>query len=79
MAASLTITAKVGPDIQVTALEFDELVSLEFAYTHGHIKDGVIEVTYMKDNDVKIQYFDMSTVLTVTYVIAGTTHTITIA
>jgi len=76
---TVTITGTLGPDVDVTSLVIENVKSIKFEYTSDGIKSGVIEIAYVVNEDVKIQYFDLSTVSTVTYTISGADTAIVIS
>lgn len=76
---TVTITAAVGPGLEVTALVFENVKSIKYEYTFGELKSGVIEIVYMEENDRKIQYFDMDGITTVTHTITGANTAIVIS
>ena len=76
---TVTITAPVGPGLEADELVFDNVIAIKFIYTFDEIKNGSIEITYVVEDDMKIQYFDLDGVATVTYTITGADTAIVIS
>lgn len=70
MPDTVTVTAKTGPGLAVTALPITNATGLEF--------DFAKEVLTVRHNST-YKEFDLRTVATATFVIAGTEYTVTIS
>lgn len=71
--ATVTITGKLGPGLEVTSLVFNDVTAVNF-----QIKNNTIDI----EQEYKAQkhtIFDYDETATVTYVIAGDAATITIS
>lgn len=76
---SVTITAKVGPNLDATALVFDDVKSIKYEYTVLQTNAGVVHIEYVEDNTVRNQSFDLDGVTTVTHTITGANTAIVIS
>jgi hypothetical protein len=72
--STVTVTGKIGPGNTVTSLVFSGVINFSIDTVNE-----VIEITYLVNNERKIQQVEITSATTITCTVSGNNYTLTIS